>query len=356
MKDLNQPININITTGTILKSALVVLFVWFLFIIKDLLLIILTAIVIASSVEPGTRWFISKKIPRTLAVLLIYLLVVVFFGAVFYFFVPTLISDINSVVTSLPEYIKSIAQKAGQISQVDSKFLKDFAETYSNASADDIFNKIGSSISGATFSLISALSTVFGGLFSFILIIVLSFYLAVQDDGVSSFLRIVVPARHEKYALDLWKRSQSKIGLWMQGQLVLGVLVGVLTFLGLSILGIPNALFLAFLAGMFELIPMFGPILAAIPAVIFAISGGFTTVLFVIALYAIIQQFESQLIHPLVVKKIVGIPSIIAIIALIIGAQIAGFLGMVLSVPVASIIMEYFSDVEKRKALESKED
>ncbi|HMO79058.1 MAG TPA: AI-2E family transporter [Candidatus Paceibacterota bacterium] len=353
MKDLNQPINITITAGTILKSVLIVLLVWFLFVIKDLLLIVLTAIVIASSVEPGTKWFVAKKIPRTLAVLFIYLAVVILFAGIFYFFVPTLIADLNSVLASLPDYLKSIASTAGQLSQIDSQLVKELLETFSGTSASDLISRISGSITGATFGFINTLSTIFGGVLSFLLIIVLSFYLAVQEDGVANFLKIVVPLQHEKYAIDLWKRSQKKIGLWMQGQLVLGVLVGVLTYLGLSILGVQNALFLAFIAGMFELIPVFGPILAAIPAVAFAfIQDGFTFGLLVAGLYLIIQQFESQLIHPLVVKKIVGIPAIIAIISLIIGAQIAGFLGIVLSVPIASIVMEYLSDVEKRKKLE----
>jgi predicted PurR-regulated permease PerM len=192
--------------------------------------------------------------------------------------------------------------------------------------------------------------------FSFILIIVISFYLAVQDDGVANFLRIITPVKHERYIIDLWKRSQRKIGLWMQGQLVLGLIIGVLTYLGLSILGVQNALLLAVIAAMFELIPVFGPILAAVPAVAFGlIEGGVALGLLVVGLYAIIQQFESQLIHPLVVKKIIGIPALIAILALIVGAQLAGFLGILLSVPLAAVMMEYLGDVEKRKVQQLKD-
>jgi len=102
---------------------------------------------------------------------------------------------------------------------------------------------------------------------------------------------------------------------------------------------------------MFELIPIFGPILAAVPAILFSLlDGGLTLGLLTLGLYAIIQQFESQLIHPLVVKKIVGIPALLAIISLIIGAQIAGFLGLIIAVPVAAAVMEFLHDVEKKKA------
>jgi len=278
------------------------------------------------------------------------------FAALFYFFVPPLIQEANNLLINLPDYIKSLSETAGQFSQSNNFLaLQEFFNKLSAGSSSDIISKIGGSLSGATVGFINTVSTVFGGILSFILIIVLSFYLAVQEDGVGSFLKIVIPSKNEKYVIDLWRRSQRKIGLWMQGQLVLGILVGILTYLGLSILGIENALLLALIAAVFELFPVFGPILAAIPAIGFGIiQGGLSTGLLVAGLYLIIQQFESQLIHPLVVKKIVGIPALIAILAIIIGAQVAGFLGIILSVPVASVLMEYITDIEKRKAAEAK--
>ncbi|MDP3962431.1 MAG: AI-2E family transporter, partial [bacterium] len=193
-------------------------------------------------------------------------------------------------------------------------------------------------------------SFIFGGELSFILMIVLSFYLAVQEDGVGSFLKIVSPVKHHEYIINLWKRSQRKIGYWMQGQLLLGVIVGVLVYLGLMILGVKNALLLASIATIFEIIPIFGPILAAVPAVLISfVDGGATLVLLVIGLYLIIHQFENHLLYPLVVRKIIGISPIVVILALVIGAKLAGFLGALLAVPIASALMEWIDDVEKDK-------
>jgi predicted PurR-regulated permease PerM len=168
-------------------------------------------------------------------------------------------------------------------------------------------------------------------------------------------LQVVTPLRHQKYVLSLWKRSQIKIGLWMQGQLLLGLIVGVLTYLGLVILGVPYALFLAPLIALFELIPVFGPILAAIPAVIVAFgTGGVSLGFLTVGLYLIVQQFESHLIYPLVVRKVVGVPPLLVIIGLIVGAKVAGFLGIILSVPIAGALKEYIDDVNKAK-LQGKE-
>jgi predicted PurR-regulated permease PerM len=196
---------------------------------------------------------------------------------------------------------------------------------------------------------------IFGGVLSFVLIIVLSFYLAVQEAGIENFLRIITPNRHETYVMSLWKRTQIKIGLYMQGQLLLGLIIGILVFLGLTILGIKQALLLACLAAVFELIPIFGPILSAIPAILIgATSGGLSMGLIIAGLYTIIQQFENHLIYPLVVKKIVGVSPIIVILALIVGFKLAGFLGILLSVPISTAIMEYLNDLQKGRVTEDK--
>ena len=116
------------------------------------------------------------------------------------------------------------------------------------------------------------------------------------------------------------------------------------------ILGVKYALLLAILAAVTELIPLFGPILAAIPAILIGfLDGGTTLGLMVLGLYVIIQQFENHLIYPLVVKKVVGVPPLMVIIALLIGAQLAGFLGIIIAVPVAAALMEFVNDIEKDK-------
>jgi predicted PurR-regulated permease PerM len=120
----------------------------------------------------------------------------------------------------------------------------------------------------------------------------------------------------------------------------------------LTILDVRYALLLAILAAVFELIPVFGPILSAIPAVGIAfVDGGTTLALIVVGAFVIIQQFENHLLYPLVVTKVVGVPPLLIILALIVGATLAGFLGIILSVPAAAIVHELVRDIEKdRKA------
>jgi predicted PurR-regulated permease PerM len=160
----------------------------------------------------------------------------------------------------------------------------------------------------------------------------------------------MVPKSHQEYILGLWRRSQHKIGLWMQGQLLLALIMGVLVYLGLTVLNVPDALVLATVAGCFEIIPVFGPTLSAVPAVAVAFAtGGLPLGVATIILFVIVQQFENYLIYPLVVTRVVGVPPLLVILALIVGGEFAGFLGIILSVPIAATIQEFVRDIEHNR-------
>lgn len=341
---------IQISAGTIIKFVLVVIAFAAFYYLRDIVLVVLLAVVIASAVEPGTQWFLRRGVPRVLAVLLMYFVAVMFLVMVFYFLFLPLLNQSATLLSTLPGYLGEL-QVWNPLQDNELLSSNSAIEGFSkNFSLAQIVEQINSSISSFSGGFFSTASTIFGGILSFILVVVLSFYLSVESDGVSNFLRIVTPAKNEKYILDLWKRSQHKIGLWMQGQVVLAIIVAMLVFLGLTLLRVENALLLAVLAGIFEIIPIFGPILAAIPAVTLAlVTNGMTSALLVIGLYVIIQQFENQLIYPLVVKKIVGVPPLISILALIVGAKLAGFIGLLISVPLATMLIEFLNDVEKNK-------
>ncbi len=343
------PTSVSITTGTIVRTVLVLIGFYILYLIVDILLVMLAAIVIASAVEPGTRWFTERKVPRVVGVLLIYLAAALLFFVSFYFLLLPLFKESVQFLQTLPEYSEALSQSESL--EVGTFTPQGILGGISNSfSLAELVQEMNALVNDLSNSFLNMIQLVFGGMLSFLLIVVLSFYLAVQEDGVGKFLRIVTPVHLESYIVGLWTRSRRKIGLWMQGQLLLAVIVAVLVYLGLTLLGVPNPLLLAVLAGAFELIPLFGPVLSAIPAVLFAFAdGGLTLALIVTGLFLIIQQFESQLIYPLVVKKVVGVPPIISILALVIGGKLAGFLGIILSVPVATFFIELLEDIERRK-------
>ncbi len=335
---------IHIGVGTIVKAIVIVLLFAALFFLKDLVLVLLVSIVVASAVEPGTQWFVRRGVPRLFSVILIYLFIGISLASIVFFLLIPLLSESSDFLTNFPLYFNAniVSNTIG-----DHGFVADLTNNLNLEKAIEQINTLITTVSSNAFGTVT---TVFGGLLSFFLMTILSFYLAVEEDGVGKFLKAITTIKHEAYVVDLWKRSQIKIGLWMQGQLVLAIIIGMLVYLGLLIINIPNALLLACLAAAFEIIPLFGPILSSIPAVMIAfVSGGFPTALVVIGLYLIVHQFENQLIYPLVVKKVVGVSPIVSILALATGWELAGFIGIVLSVPIAAVIIEFFDDFEKNK-------
>jgi predicted PurR-regulated permease PerM len=201
-----------------------------------------------------------------------------------------------------------------------------------------------------TSGIFATSAAVIGSVVNLLLTFVLAFYLALEERGVQKFLRLVVPKSSEAYVEDLWMRSQRKIGLWMQGQLLLSLLVSLLVYIPMLILGMPYAALLGVLAFIGELIPMVGLTFATLPALFISWAfGGLPMLGIVSVIYFIISQLENHVLYPRVMNKMVGVPSVIVIIALVIGAKFAGIWGVILSVPIAAVFMELAADLDKRK-------
>ncbi len=336
---------ISISTGTMVRFLLLIVLFWFVYQLRDVITIVLTAIVIASSLEPAAHWFQRHNIPRLAGIIAIYLGAFLFFGTVFYLIVPPLLSDIGGVFSSLPVYLDRTFNPSAVFS-----FFPLFPDTFTHLFQDNI-PEVGTALNQAASGFFKTASAIFGGALSFILIIVISFYLSVQEHGIENFLRVITPKEYEGYVLDVWSRSRRKIGFWLQGQLLLGILVGVLVFMGLTILGVKYALLLAILSAIFEIIPVFGPIMAAIPAIAVAFLQAPGLALGVFVFYIIVQQFENHLIYPVVVRKTVGVPPLMVVLSLLVGGTLAGFFGLLLAVPVAAVLVEIANDIARKKEI-----
>jgi predicted PurR-regulated permease PerM len=345
---MDKEIRVSITPSTITSAVLITLAAYVLWLLRDLFLLVLTAIVIASAIEPQIAFFIRYHIPRFFAAILVYVIV---FGGIFatlYLLFPPIIADAAGFLSAMPQYLETLNATGSFSSLADATSL--IGTSHDLQSFIQMLFSLQSLFTAGSGSIIQLFVTFFGGIFSLTLVVVLSFYFALQDTGVDDFLRLVLPREHEDYAVDLWKRAQKKIGLWMQGQILLSVIVGILVYLGLLIIGIPYALLLAVFTALAEIIPVFGSLIAGALAVVIAFSdGGVALAAIVLGLYVVVNQFESNLIYPLIVKKIVGIPPLLVIVALIAGYTLAGFLGVLLSVPLAAVLLEFINDFDKRK-------
>jgi len=349
MLEKNNFTSISVSTGTIIRLFLIALTLFLVWFLRDLVLVVLTAIVVASFVEAAVPRFKKIRIGRVLGVVILYVLSISFLAGLFYLFAPLLITEIYNFATFISSYAPGM----------------DFLNYFQNeafSGAKDLIGSLSGQVSVASLMGVSkafitnlaggfftTLSVAFGSIFNVVLIVIISFYLSIQEKGIENFLRIILPAKQEDYVIDLWGRVSKKIAFWMKGQILLGVLVTVLTYLVLSILGIDYALLLSLITGIMELIP-YGILIALIPAVSFSyLSGGFSSALMVAGAYLIIHQFEIYLFSPLIIKRVTGLSPLVIILAVLIGYELAGFWGFILAIPGAVLLMELLNDVEKHK-------
>jgi predicted PurR-regulated permease PerM len=200
-------------------------------------------------------------------------------------------------------------------------------------------------LSQVKISFFSFTGNVIGRIASFFFVFVLSFYLTIEEEGVRKFLRAVTPKDKEIYAVKVWERAQKKLSRWLGSQLLLGLIVGCMTFIGLTIIGIPYAIGLALLAAVFELVPTVGPIVAAVPAVFIAFMKSPLLGVITLILYIVVQQLENNLLVPKIMQKTGGLNPVITLLALLVGAKLAGIVGMIMAIPVAMLFNEFSGDL-----------
>lgn len=344
MKDTTS---ISITSGTIVKVLTWVVIFAGLYFVRDFLVALLVSVVLASAAEMPVRAMMKSGLSRGIAVSILFVSLIFVITATALIFIPPLIDDLARFVQTLPALLDSVRIFGRDMGFKDlSLYVQDLSRTIDRG---QILTVLKSTFFG-TSGIFATSAFVIGSIFNLVLTFVIAFYLALEERGVQKFLRLIVPKEHELYVEDLWMRSQRKIGLWMQGQLLLSLLVSLLVYIPMLILGLPYAALLGVLAFIGELIPIVGLTFAAIPALFLAWSHGGATLLGVVALILfIIGQLENHVLYPRVMNKMVGVPSVIVIIALVIGAKFAGIWGVILSVPMAAIFMELASDHNKRK-------
>ena len=332
-----------------MRIVLILTLVYLAFYFRNLLLLLLTSVVIASAIEPVVQKLEKYKFPRTLATTTTYMGIMAVLIGLIALIVPVFVTETQDLAENIPQYLQSAENVAN-------RFLESTGFEAEIESSIPSVNEIGS-VSNELQGLANvffngargALIFIFGSAFNFFFVFIIAFYLSVQKYGIDNFIKLVVPVSKQNYALNLWHRSQRRIGLWMGGQLVDGAIVGLLSFIGLTFLGVEYAFLLALIAFFGSLIPLVGPVISVIPAFLIGLStGGFTLGLYVLILYFVIQQVESNFIYPMVVKNVVGVPSLVVIIGVVVGGSLFGFLGIVLSVPVAAAAMEYVRDIQKR--------
>lgn len=311
-----------------------------LYIALDIWIAVLLSIVISSALDASVTWLEKKRVPRIIGTLGIFILVILAFALVLYTVVPIALSELSILLRS----IGSIENPAFSIPEAE-KFID-----LVNQSISQLTNIL---LSGSI-SFIDIVSNFIGGLALAISVFVLSFYLTVDRGGVEKFIRAVMPPGYEDKILEIYFRTRHKIGQWLYGQIFLSLSVGVAAFLGLWFIGVKYSLILGILAGLFEIVPFVGPILAGALAFLIAVSDSFSSGIYVFLLFLLIQQIESILLTPVFMRLTTNLHPAVILISLLVGGKLLGFVGIIIAVPAAVMLQElvesWSNEKIKRKA------
>lgn len=348
MAERNKGLLVGISTWSIIKVVLILWIFYLLFLLKEVILIFYIALILAAAIDPWADIAERNKLPRGLAVIVIYALLIGVFSLSFTLLVGPLTAQFQELISNFP----AIWQKLSQL----------FLSFQSYSIEHGFYKQIESAVKGLNFNLgeeagglLAFTRNVVKSFFSFFIILVLTFFLVISKNFFKESLKSVVPASHQPFLSQLFSKIQEKIGRWARGQIFLCFIIFILVYLGLLILGIKYSLVLAIFAGLTEFIPYLGPITGAIPAVIIALFQSPIKALWVIILYVIIQWLENNILVPKVMQKAVGLNPVFSILALLTGAKLAGIVGLILAIPTATIISVIIQNLSaRRKEHESK--
>lgn len=339
---------IDISSSTILRTIFILLLLGFLFLVRDILLLVFIAIIIVSAIDPVVDKLQKRKIPRSVTVIFLYVFLLSLLSLAVFLLVPPLAAEVDSLGQSFPQLIE---KTSGYFETV-----RQFAIAHNlEQNISSFFATVADQLSQAGANVFTGTITFLGGVFEFIIILSIAFYMTVQEKGTKKFFSAILPNDHKDYVMNLVERIEYKMGRWLQGQALLMLLVFSLDYLGLLAIGAPYALILALVAGILEIIPYIGPIISAVIAASISLLHGPMTGLMVLALFVAVQQLEGYILTPLVMKKAVGLNPVVVILALLIGAKLAGMVGVIVSVPIATVISEIVNDLVHRPEEEFEE-
>lgn len=320
-----MPRKIDVSHRTIIFTVTFLLGLWILYQIKDLLILLFISVILMSALVPLINFFIKLRIPKVISILITYVIIISAISGIIIGFLPLLIEQSNRLISTVPPFLIEYFN----ITNIDQTFLQ-------------------TQLTDLSKNLLSWTLVFFDNLITIIFLLVLTFYLLLEREELEKHLSSFF-LNQEMRVKNLIIKIEEKLGAWVRGQLSLSLIIGILAYIGLILLNMPYALTLALLAGLLEVVPVIGPIVAAIPAVVIAftispvLAGG------VAAMYFVIQQLENNLIVPQVMKRAVGLNPLVIILAIAIGSRLLGIIGALLAVPLTVVLQIIFTDVLMEK-------
>jgi predicted PurR-regulated permease PerM len=324
----------------IVMTALAGIVLWCAYIVRGALLIVYVSGVLAIGFSPIVRILerqrlgFARRVPRWLAILILYLAILGTVALVIVLVFPPLVDQAQALWDKLPEMFERAQQfLIGKGWLKEHLTMREAVERAPGTGGDAVSRVARTAASLA------------GGIFGVVTILILTFYMLVDSLSLREFALRLFPRKHRARADAASRQVMSKVSAWLGGQLLLGGTIGATSAVGLWALGIPYFYVLALLSALGEMIPIVGPILAAIPAIAVASTVSLKKVILVIIFFVVQQQLENHILVPKIMSRQVGLSPVMVIVSLLIGGSLLGVVGALLAVPTAAILQVVASEL-----------
>ncbi|MCX8008744.1 MAG: AI-2E family transporter [Patescibacteria group bacterium] len=319
---------IEISHKTILFTLGIVVSGFLFFYIRDIFYLLFISFILTTALRPFVEWLTHYRVPRVFAILIIYFFIIGIIGLFLGSFIPQVIFQANQLIQKLPDVASTVLP---------------------NLNLDQ--NILNMQLGPVTRNVFQFGVRIFNNILTFVTIFVFTFYFLLARNRLEQTLTRFFSEEQTHEIVEVIKKIEEKLGAWARGQLLLMIIIGVATYIGLSLLHVDYALPLAVFAGFLEMVPVVGPIISAIPAILIALTVSPFLGLSVAALYFIIQQLENNIIVPQVMKRSVGLSPVVIILSFMIGARFEGIIGAILAVPTVvtiQVIIGHFLDKREK--------
>ena len=321
---------------TVFAVAAVAILVASLWVVRSSLMIIYVSAIIAMGFSPLVGLIERKssgkrRVPRTLAIFAIHLTIIAAAVIVGLMVIPPLIEQGGELWSRAPGWFNDLQRSLIRYRLMSPSHRSTLAEAVQSA-------PVTSGASGALGTFFGALSSVVGGVFGVVTILILSFYLLVEGRSQFEYVMRFVPEQSRGRFVTAAQHSVQKVSAWLGAQFILAGVMGLFAAAGLALMGVPYFYVVALIAALGETIPIVGPIVGGLSAVAVALSVSGRLALMVGAYFFALHQLEANVLVPKIMERRVGVSPVTVIIALLIGGELWGLLGAVLAIPTAAIL------------------
>lgn len=368
----HEEVIMHLSIGSVVKTALTILLIvaaaFLCYQIRDKILLLFLAIFLSVVIDPGVACLEKWGLPRGFSILLMYIIALTLVLFLVISLIPIIAEQIQQMAVRLIDTIDAfLADPTFYV-----RFLNDEINIYLNTMLQQVLadvytggilqnieqfgQKLSNAAQGSLIFVVGVAGSVVQFVVKLVLVLVLAFFFQLEKEKVIRWTRAFFPYRYRRYAEGKAEAIHAKLAQWIRGQMMLSLSIGILVFVALTVLRMPYALTLAVLAAFTEFIPVVGPIIAAIPAIFIALAQtGFFPALIVALVYYGIQWCENNLLVPLIMQRAVGLSPIAIMFAMLVGISfpetIHPILGILLAVPVATILGIFLQDYRLRKGV-----